>query len=95
MHVNSGLAAALHGNHASAAAEYQLALRLCNSSVELYVKLFEEQLALLAVRIHEIFTLGTLIGRSSKSENGILLTRRPRHAAIQHLQSCAKQLPRR
>lgn len=49
-HVNSGLAAALQGNHATAAAEYQLALRLCNSSVELHVKLFEEQLALLAVR---------------------------------------------
>lgn len=49
-HVNSGLAAALQGNHATAATEYQLALRLCNSSVELHVKLFEEQLALLAVR---------------------------------------------
>eukprot|EP01043_Picozoa_sp_COSAG02_P044951 COSAG02_NODE_4062_length_5843_cov_2.288997_3_plen_117_part_00 len=49
-HVNAGLAAALQGNHATSAAEYQLALRLCNSSVELHVKLFEEQLALLAVR---------------------------------------------
>ena len=51
VHVNLGLAAALQNNHFTAAAEYERALKLCNSSVELHAKLFEERLALLAVRL--------------------------------------------
>ena len=47
-HVNTGLAAAMEGDHATAASEYSAATRLCNTSVELHAKLFETQLALLA-----------------------------------------------
>ena len=47
-HVNRGLAAALQDDHVTAVAEFKLATGLCNRSVELYVNLFEEQLAMLA-----------------------------------------------
>ena len=93
-HFNVGLAAALQGDHAAAAAEFQLALRLCNSSVELHAKLFEEQLALLAVRQSRNRTcFDTDWTSCSKSEKKTpaYCPRRPRHVATRQFLNCGKQ----